>query len=92
MRSSSQTRVMRGARALAALSLSGGADDSDTAAGSNAHRSGNGACSGGRWMLSAYPFQLFTSFLGFVVIFRCSAHAHFCRSALPPFLAKGEVC
>ncbi len=32
--------------------------------------SGNGQCKNGQWFLSAFPYQIFTSFLGFVVVRR----------------------
>jgi hypothetical protein len=41
--------------------------------------SSNGACRDGRWFLSAFPFQIFTSFLGFVV--RASRACFVCKHA-----------
>jgi hypothetical protein len=44
--------------------------------------SSNGACRDGRWFLSAFPFQIFTSFLGFVVRLRVRAlRASFAKHA-----------
>jgi hypothetical protein len=66
----------------------GAAADADAAALSN------GACRDGRWFLSSFPFQIFTSFLGFVVRrLRCChcACVHICARTHKGFRCRARA-